>query len=265
MAYGFAFGVPASLYRALIKQWVESPPHIKTKSWTFLPVAHLYSPYRSSCTRDACQTIPQHYPQRTTMPTHLSVNASSGFWRTWAFLKGQVLGVTKKMRTSTIHLQEQTYKQTVKRWHWKYTKYTLLYTVYFLPHTFVLGAFLYCTIYSLALSCVFFFKMNPRHRGIGGAATWEPVLWHSGSSRARCNSKRSSCKGGRSQDGRLTRNIFFQGWFAMLKAFWLVIGMTQGLGLFCHLLSEKEFPYEWYTLTRVGICWSLQYLYIYKQ
>ena len=42
MAYGFAFGVPASLYRALIKQWVESPPHIKTKSWTFLPVAHVH-------------------------------------------------------------------------------------------------------------------------------------------------------------------------------------------------------------------------------
>lgn len=86
---------------------------------------HLYSTYRSSCTRDACQTIPQHYPQRTTMPTHLSVNASSGFWRTWAFLKGQVLGVTKRTRTSTIYLQEQTYKQSVKRWHWKYTKYTL--------------------------------------------------------------------------------------------------------------------------------------------
>ena len=39
--YGFAFGVPASLYRALIKLWVESPPHKKTKSWTFLPIPHL--------------------------------------------------------------------------------------------------------------------------------------------------------------------------------------------------------------------------------
>ena len=39
--YGFALGVPASLYRALIKLWVESPPHKKTKSWTFLLMSQL--------------------------------------------------------------------------------------------------------------------------------------------------------------------------------------------------------------------------------
>lgn len=71
------------------------------------------------------------------------------------------------------------------------------YTVYFLPHTFVLGAFLVLHNLQLGTELCVFFKMNPRHRGIGGAATWELVLWHSGSSRARCNSKRSSCKGGR--------------------------------------------------------------------
>ena len=42
------------------------------------------------------------------------------------------------------------------------------YTVYFLPHTFVLGAFLYCTIYSLALSCAFFSKWIPGTVGLVG-------------------------------------------------------------------------------------------------
>lgn len=104
--------------------------------------------------------------------------------------------------------------QTIKRWHWKYTKYTL-YSIFSSPYLF-LGAFLYCPIDRLALSCSFF-KMNPRHRG-GGAATWELLLWHSGSSRARCNSKRSSCKvedrmAGRWQDGR-----FFQETAAVFRS-----------------------------------------------
>lgn len=225
---------------------------------------HLYSPYRSSCTRDACQTIPS-----ITLKEQLCQRTCQSM-RPVDF---EELGLSSKGRCSVLLKKREPPQSTSRNKHTNnqskgdIESIRSIYRICFFPSPF-LGAFLYCTIYSLALSCVFFFEMNPRHRG-GRTATWELVLWHSGSSRARCNSKRSSCRGGRSQDGRLDdrmagwqETVFFQGWFAMLKAFWLGPGMTRlkALGLFCHLLSAKEYPYEWCTLTRVGICWSLQYL-----
>ncbi len=94
--------------------------------------------------------------------------------------KGQVLGGTKR--------HEPAQKFHLQRRHWKLKVY-----IFFLLPFYT--SFCVAAIYRLALIVVLL--IYPRHRGGGATTTWELVLWHSGSSRARCNSKRSSCKGGR--------------------------------------------------------------------
>ena len=164
--------------------------HIQFKERCHIQI-HLYSPYRSSCTRDACQTIPS-----ITLKEQLCQRTCQSM-RPVDF---EELGLSSKGRCSVLLKKCEPPQSTSRNKHTNNQSkgdIESILSIYFLPHTFFLGAYLYCTIYSLAPSCSFF-KINPRHRGIGRtAATWELVLWHSGSSRARCNSKRSSCKGGR--------------------------------------------------------------------